>query len=147
MKREIKFRIWNGSKMEHKVMAGFLGAFYVQGIDEKDTACMSPFNTKYPDETPAMQYTGLKDKYDVEIYDGDILQYTEHPGYLFSTCKMMVCWNDENSGFGYKSDNMHGFFMSFWNHDELKRDVLKHCEVIGNIYETPGWLQAAREHK
>ena len=47
MEREIKFRVWTGQEMEHRIMVGFLGAFYVQGIDEKDSASMSPFNTKY----------------------------------------------------------------------------------------------------
>ena len=93
------------------------------------------------------QYTGLNDKHGKEIYEGDILHYTEHPGYLLSTTNMIVCWNDEYAGFGYKAKNMHGFFMSFWNHDELKKDVLDHCEIIGNIYDNPGLLQPAREHK
>lgn len=83
------------------------------------------------------QSTGLKDKHGKIIFEDDILQYTEHKGYLFGTCKMLVCWNDENAGFGYKADSMHGFFMSFWNHDELKRDVLDHCEIIGNIHDNP----------
>ena len=93
------------------------------------------------------QCTGLNDKHGKEIYEGDILHYTEHPGYLLSTTNMIVCWNDEYAGFGYKAKNMHGFFMSFWNHDELKKDVLDHCEIIGNIYDNPGLLQPAREHK
>ena len=90
------------------------------------------------------QYTGLNDKHGKEIYEGDILRYTEHPGYLLSTMNMIVCWGFENAGFGYKIDNLHGFFMSFWNHDDLEADVLNHCEVIGNIYDNPELLQPAR---
>lgn len=52
MNREIKFRVWTGMSMGYKVMAGYLGHFYVAGMDEKDAACMSQFNTIYRKETP-----------------------------------------------------------------------------------------------
>ena len=75
MSREIKFRAWNGASMEINVMAGFLGAFYVQGIDPEDSASMSPFNTKL-EGVELMQFTGLHDRNGKEIYEGDIVTTT-----------------------------------------------------------------------
>ena len=56
--------------MEYRVVAGELGAFYVEGLDPKDSASMIPFNTKYSEQIPVMQYTGLKYKNGMKIYEG-----------------------------------------------------------------------------
>jgi uncharacterized phage protein (TIGR01671 family) len=129
MKREIKFRVWNGSKMEHNVMAGFLGAFYVQGMDEKDTACMSPFNTKYSEETACMQYTGKKDKNEKEIYEGDIVRFKS--------------WRDALQRMEEKTMEVkyeRGFFIPLvsFGDEPSSRDY----EIIGNIFETPELLNS-----
>lgn len=63
MKREIKFRVWNGQKMEYSVMAGTYGTFFVNpengnGLDPNDSASLTPANTKYFEETPVMQFIG-----------------------------------------------------------------------------------------
>ncbi|WP_427007171.1 YopX family protein [Pseudarthrobacter sp. H2] len=141
-----KFRAWTGSQMEHNVMAGWLGAFYVQGIDAKDSASMSPSNTVFPEQTPLMQYTGLKDKNGVEIYEGDIVQFADK-------------WEWHRGSFGG------GFFASkddyeevLSNHEKypyerrtvklpedyswlLSSEIQSYWEVIGNIYENPELLE------
>lgn len=122
--REIKFRVWTGSQMEYNVMAGFLGSFYVQGMSEKDAACMSSFNTKYSNETPLMQFTGLKDKNGKEIYEGDILQTgNEIHEVSFVQSPRKGYYPD------YGFPNLHNFPAPDW------------VEVIGNIYENKELLK------
>lgn len=149
MNREIKFRIWNGSQMEHNVMAGFLGTYYVPGISDSDSACMSEFNTKYFDETRLMQYTGLKDKHGFDIYEGDIVKRKTHDWdkqdkwedeeNSDGTKDILMFYKEETSfviyrnsgfwidaeGFGYEGENL-------WDWE--------HIEVIGNLYQNANLL-------
>ena len=114
MKRKIQFRVWNGQQMDYNVIAGFLGAFYVQGLDEKDYASLSPFNTKYDNETPLMQFTGLHDRNRREIWEGDIVKSND----LIMTIEFV------QSSFCQCNENGNWIIHS---HDNI--------EVIGNIYE------------
>jgi len=99
-------------------------------LDDNLQAIESQINTKF-----LGQFIGLTDKNKKQIFEGDILQYTEHKSYLMSSCKMLICWSNEYAGFGYRAVSKNGAFVSFWNHDELENDILNHCEVIGNIHE------------
>lgn len=127
MNREIKFRAWTGFTMEYNIMAGFLGAFYVQGIDEKDSASMSPFNTKYSQDVPLMQYTGLKDKNGKEIYEGDIVRCASS-----TRCPHVVIWTEiQNQNMG----SVPGWYLSGLNNPGYSFTGFE--EVIGNIHENP----------
>jgi len=75
------------------------------------------------------------DKNGNKFGDGDILQFTEHPKYLLKTGKLLVCWDEEFGCYGYKyehSENKNRI-KPFVSHDELKEDLLNHCELIGSI--------------
>lgn len=104
--------------MEYNIMAGFLGAFYVAGIDPNDSASMSPANTLYKD-SPVMQFTGLLDKNGKEIYEGDIIQVftreLKEPAYVVTIRDMM---EDKFLGVGHGEG-----------------------EIIGNIYSNPDLIK------
>jgi len=117
--REIKFRVWTDSKMEYNVMAGFLGVFYVAGMNEKDSACMSEFNTIYSKETPIMQYTGLKDKNGKEIYEGDRINFVDMEWNRI--VEEVVTWRGD---------------IYFWGLGKKLFDEADDMKVIGNIHES-----------
>jgi len=152
---EIKARVWTGEMMEYKVMVGFLGAFFVQGMDEHDSACMSEFNTKYPDSAPVMLFTRKKDDKGREIYAGDIVKWTcEIPGTYeypdegdFYVGAGPVEYNEKcamfqiNPGAGHTISDDEGSLMEhshelFTGYGENKFTM----EIIGNIYENPELL-------
>ena len=137
MKREIKFRIWDGSKMEYSVLAGAMGVVYVNpangGVNPRDTACITPFNTIYPDGIEVMQYTGLLDKNGQEIYEGDLLKYaTLEPAVVEYWGGSFGYWL--NKGTRYQSFMSYSLYCFEFN--SAKQRSYEH-EVIGNIHDNP----------
>jgi len=78
-----------------------------------------------------LQYTGLKDKNGVEIYEGDIVKCS-------SGCPHEIYWSeprelDLNTGFGMPRWYLKGLKDGYsWSGLE---------EIIGNIYENPELLE------
>lgn len=133
--RSLKFRAWTGMEMEYRVIAGQIGAFYVEGLDPKDSACISPFNTKYFEPTPIMQFTGLHDKNGNEIYEGDIIRIflrRHMEDSVFANAEIRY----EGAAFWFSAPKV-GFTdcnWHFYNQDDR--------EVIGNIYQNPELLNS-----
>jgi hypothetical protein len=100
--REIKFRAWDGKKM---VSPAYLSRNEVAYWYED----LIPLCSFY-----IMQFTGLKDKNGVDIYEGDILETDT------STIKGEVFYKE-------------GCFFVY--HSGLLLDRYKNSQVIGNIYE------------
>lgn len=139
MKREIKFRAWDDhyKYMNYKVLVGIYGEWEKVKDYKNYTACSMWIESNkvdyeckphwahfepYHKDIHLMQYTGLKDKNGVEIYEGDI---------LFDRYFYWEVYFDD------------GAFWRRWLYPDLEGDreeeylggTTNDLEVIGNIYE------------
>ncbi len=128
--REIKFRAWDINNQLMSYPKGNLPNLYIK-IDGK---CVSidreGEETKESDIL--MQYTGLKDKNNKDIYEGDMLgKYSEHKtleGELHDIYKGVVSWDNFNGRWSCNAS---------WETNTKFGSECKYYEVIGNIYENP----------
>ena len=129
--REIKFRAW---VKEKKAIFEVISIDYVTKkvtyLLERVGHLLSIRDAKFND-VELMQYTGLKDKNNKEIYEGDILFESFGERYY----KVVF----ENGGFRaeFKGDfDEHSF--------DLIDVVAQGCEIVGNIYENPELMEEVR---
>ncbi|MGM8224554.1 YopX family protein (plasmid) [Clostridium perfringens] len=127
MNREIKFRVW--SEKNKKMLE-------IQKHSFKTGKSMPyGFNMEY-DFGELMQYTGLKDENEKEIYEGDILSIK-----IYSRDKVIV---EGKTVVEFKD----GCFGVIWGHDKaflsLNSFFKAKFEVIGNIYENPELLRGEK---
>lgn len=134
MNREIKFRVYDEGLEEMK----YLNAEHDNIVfDEDGNGYYCDMQTGLREWfSDLMQYTGMRDKNGVEIYEGDILEICENYG-RFGECwlKYEVKYSKELAQFilfpiiengKYSSNN---WDTPIYNYHEQVR------EVIGNIYE------------
>lgn len=109
--KKIKFRAWNKDLNTNGGMVWNVAVlngkyFDVYGMGTQDY--------------PLMQYTGLKDKNGVDIYEEDILKYINLKN---EETIIQVWWDAKDSCFNFGNRNL----------SMIKNKL----EVIGNIYENP----------
>ena len=114
MNREIKFRAWN------EVREKMLNWYEFLDTNMKDTF-IAPESTGLI----LIQSTGLKDKNGVEIYEGDIIGYTDWEE------KMRV---DGVVKYGeFNCSCCEGVYGWYIDGGDIRN--IKSCEVIGNVWE------------
>lgn len=124
--REIKFRVWDPAE---KQMCPVIAADF-QDNQSKVFCRLPKSGAQEIFSADLMQYTGVKDKNGVEIYDGDIIHFP-YDWFGDSGKDFIVRWNESCCAF--VREPISGSRM--WGH--ASREILSMCEVVGNIYENP----------
>jgi uncharacterized phage protein (TIGR01671 family) len=130
--REIKFRAW---VLDKKEMLDVDSINYGSRGYGKQLLSIDTFhNKKVPYHSfTLLQYTGLKDKNGVNIYEGDIVKVEYGIGkVVFYSAMFMIEWVDD------KDANMES--LAYSNVGYRLGHIREDLEVIGNIYSNPELL-------
>jgi len=116
--RDIKFRCWWNDRFTYSCSEEY-----------KREYAFIQFNVGFshydPKEFVIQQYTGLNDKNNKEIYEGDILEGLDFTADVF--------WDRNEPSFQLKTSNGCGAF--------INEDYIKNFKIIGNIFENKDLLK------
>ena len=124
-----KFRAWDKNNKEMISWRYLLNGYNLRNVFMRPEMC----------GLELMQSTGLKDKNDVEIFEGDIVSVRNHP-----------FQKTEKSGAGIEID---GDYAISWNEGDLTwcagnlllARLKPYVTVAGNVWENPELLEPANE--
>lgn len=124
-RREIKFRAWlklAKEMVEVRDLSFYTHQRFISYKVCKDETVHSCYKVEKASNFILMQYVGLKDINNKEIYEGDIINYYNK---LYVVDYMFT---------GFYLHDLKGGFIELAECDEC-------CEVVGNIYENPEMIQ------
>ena len=143
--REIKFRAWDKKRKEIVYLdflnlskAQFCGSWVVAPPDNLFDVATTKGNLLNFKDVELMQYTGLKDKNSVEIYEGDIVLVNETRTYVLEK-PQEVFFADGGFYVGHKGAYECKLYFETCNKTYRKK-TFNGIEIIGNIYENPELL-------
>jgi uncharacterized phage protein (TIGR01671 family) len=116
MNRILKFRAWDKAKKEWIT-------------DWQDTIYPESYGFDGGNLFDVMQFTGLHDKNGLEIYEGDVVGYTDEPNYT-------VEWASAHSGYQWCLVDAKGERSDYYGGIDAE-----YVEVIGNRFEHPDLLE------
>ena len=126
MNREIKFRAWYKEKKRIGKVLG-IGILHKEiYFSNEDVDCYGHIDFK---DIELMQYTGLKDKNNKEVYEGDIVKLRANHGIG------VIKYYDECGAFVVEYIKPRPLAVLGMNY--YKEDI----EILGNIYKNPELLK------
>jgi uncharacterized phage protein (TIGR01671 family) len=139
MERIIKFRCWDKENKKWLDQVSVYEELAEQGM-------WDPGRSEY---YHLMQYSGLKDKQGVEVYEGDLVKYMDRILQVrFGS--YIECWDGLCPKNGH---NAHGWFMCSEDEKTVKSLLtgwmlpqMKDIEIVGNIYENEEFLKQTERH-
>lgn len=131
--KEIKFRAWDKATNKGWIPSPIKELIYF-GVHHPPEYIGNTYNEKgtWERRFEIMQYTGLKDKNNTEIYEGDILGEADDT-------PVFVQYSEEDAAFVFV-DIFEQFGTTVYTADDISYECL---EVLGNIYEHPHLLEVA----
>ena len=122
--RKIKFRAWDSAKKIMRSVANIYTHSHSVFVLVREAAGGPPELIR---TECLMQYTGVKDKNGVEIYEGDIIR---HQSGKYGT-DFEIKWSPILCGFtAMQIESGHPS-------PQLNQGTMSYFEVVGNIYENP----------
>lgn len=133
----LKFRAWYAGRMYFVCRLWFeWGELSQVFLSEDGDSVADTWAKITDDDLYLMQWTGLYDSEGVEIYEGDVVEYSEGDEWgvavieaVLNSCNLFFSWIQQNTKSPSLFDSAHYFGYS------------KALNIIGNIHESPGLME------